>query len=451
MKKRYSKYINLLFLLADILTILVIVYSIHEPEYFNRYFISYAILFWLIAAFSTKFYKVFRFTSTFKVIRLLVTQFSLFALGYFSYFTIFREGVVINSQMKVLILLFTVVSSVKLIGFFLLRKYRTFGNNYRKVVVLGQDSSVKKMITMFQEDKELGYQYEGYFSDEKKKSKFYLGKIADVPAYVLEKNIDEVYCSQKEIFPEQLKKITRFATKNNRIVKIIPNANELFNKNVKNEYYGDSTLVLKVKQLPFEVLENRVIKRVFDIVFSLFICIFVLSWLYPIIFVLVKIESRGPVIFKQVREGLNGTSFVCYKFRSMYVNSDQNTMHASVHDSRVTKVGAFMRKTSIDEFPQFLNVLVGAMSVVGPRPHIEKFAVEYQKDVDNYIQRHDVKPGITGLAQVSGYRGEIQKRSDIKNRVRLDIFYIENWSLSLDLKIIFKTIFSVFRGDEKAY
>ena len=176
-----------------------------------------------------------------------------------------------------------------------------------------------------------------------------------------------------------------------------------------------------------------------------------LSWLIPIFWVLVKLESRGPLIFKQKREGLNGDQFVCYKFRSMRLNKQSHKVHATVNDTRVTKIGSFLRKTSMDELPQFFNVLKGDMSVVGPRPHLQSLSKEYQKEVDDYLKRHVVKPGITGLAQVSGYRGEIKRKSDIKNRVRLDIFYIENWSFLLDIKIILMTVFNIFKGEEKAY
>jgi putative colanic acid biosynthesis UDP-glucose lipid carrier transferase len=148
---------------------------------------------------------------------------------------------------------------------------------------------------------------------------------------------------------------------------------------------------------------------------------------------------------------MNGEEFICYKFRSMEINNFSDQVHAIKHDTRVTKMGTFLRKTSMDELPQFFNVMNGDMSVVGPRPHLESLSLEYQKDVDDYLKRHILKPGITGLAQISGYRGEIKKRSDIKNRVRLDIFYIENWSFLLDLKIIIKTVLNVFKGDEKAY
>ena len=232
---------------------------------------------------------------------------------------------------------------------------------------------------------------------------------------------------------------------------MIPNSNDLYSKKQKIEYYDDGLLVLNLDKLPFEFPGNFYIKRIFDIVFSLSICVFLLSWLVPILWILVKLESKGPLIFKQAREGIKGEEFICYKFRSMRLNLLSDRVHATKNDSRVTKMGYILRKTSMDELPQFINVLLGDMSVVGPRPHLESLSLEYQKEVDDYLKRHIVKPGITGLAQVSGYRGEIKNQSDIKNRIRFDIFYIENWSFYLDLKIIIRTIFNVFTGEEKAY
>ncbi len=168
-----------------------------------------------------------------------------------------------------------------------------------------------------------------------------------------------------------------------------------------------------------------------------------MSWLIPLLWIIVKIESKGPLFFKQEREGLNGHQFACYKFRSMKINKLSDKIHATKNDKRVTRIGSFLRKTSIDELPQFFNVLQGDMSIVGPRPHMSSLSFEYQKDIDNYIERHAVKPGITGLAQISGYRGEVKKQSDIKNRVRFDIFYIENWSFFLDIKIFLRTMVEV--------
>jgi len=167
--------------------------------------------------------------------------------------------------------------------------------------------------------------------------------------------------------------------------------------------------------------------------------------------IIIRLESKGPVFFKQSRNGFNYKEFDCYKFRSMTPNDNANLHQATKGDLRITKVGQFIRKTSIDELPQFYNVLFGNMSVVGPRPHMVSHTNMYAQKVDKFMVRHFVKPGITGLAQISGFRGEIETDKDIINRVKFDIFYIENWSLLLDLKIIFKTFFNAVKGEDKAY
>jgi len=193
------------------------------------------------------------------------------------------------------------------------------------------------------------------------------------------------------------------------------------------------------------------LKRVFDIIFSSSVIIFILSWLTPLVAILIKLESKGPVFFKQARNGFNYKEFYCYKFRSMTPNSEANFYQATRGDQRITNIGKFIRKTSIDELPQFFNVLFGDMSVVGPRPHMVSHTDMYAKRIDKFMVRHFVKPGITGLAQISGYRGEVETDKDIIGRVKFDIFYIENWSLLLDLKIIFKTAINAVKGEEKAY
>ena len=252
------------------------------------------------------------------------------------------------------------------------------------------------------------------------------------------------------VFNPDIEELTTFTNKNSIVLKLIPEANEFYSKNFDIQYY-DNTLVLNVRKLPFDYPHNRVIKRIFDIIFSLLVILLVMSWLTPILWILVKLESKGPLFFRQEREGINGDKFMCYKFRSMKLNKMADKVHASKDDLRTTKLGRFLRKTSIDEMPQFFNVLKGEMSTVGPRPHMTSLSLEYQKEIDNYMERHAVKPGVTGLAQVSGYRGEVRKTADIKNRVRLDIFYIENWSFFLDLKIIVQTVLNALKGEEKAY
>ncbi|WKX77473.1 sugar transferase [Zobellia laminariae] len=209
--------------------------------------------------------------------------------------------------------------------------------------------------------------------------------------------------------------------------------------------------VLNLRRVPLDTLFARVVKRTFDIFFSSLVIITVLSWLTPIMYVLIKWESPGNLYFKQKRHGLKRKTFWCYKFRSMAPSTDADTKMATKGDMRVTRVGRIIRKTSIDELPQFINVFLGEMSVVGPRPHMELHTEDYEVSVDKYLVRHFVKPGITGLAQIKGYRGEVGEKKDILNRTKLDIFYVEKWTLWLDIKIIVQTVINAIRGEENAY
>jgi putative colanic acid biosynthesis UDP-glucose lipid carrier transferase len=451
LKKRYSHFIKPLQIVIDLFILNIITYFVYDKEYLNIFFLSYISFFWLVTSYFFAFYEVHRHTAVLSLLRLLVKQFLFFILGYFAYFGIFKEGVIVNNQFLILILTIISISFVKLSWLFLLKKYRSFGNNFRTTIVIGFDDSSKNIIKLFKSKSNLGYKYLGFFSDKIYKDKEYLGNLDAIFEYAEKHVVDEIYCSLSTLNQKQIKKINKFALNKDIILKLIPDGNELYSKNQSIEYYDDSLMVLNVNKLPFDFTENFYLKRFFDIFFSIFVCLFILSWLIPILWIIVKLESEGPLVFKQGREGLNGKEFTCYKFRSMRMNKQSNKIHAIKNDARVTKVGAFLRKTSMDELPQFLNVLLGDMSVVGPRPHLETLSLEYQKDVDNYLKRHIVKPGVTGLAQVGGYRGEIKKKSDIKNRVRLDIFYIENWSFFLDIKIIMQTVLNVFKGEEKAY
>jgi putative colanic acid biosysnthesis UDP-glucose lipid carrier transferase len=196
---------------------------------------------------------------------------------------------------------------------------------------------------------------------------------------------------------------------------------------------------------------NRFIKRSFDIAFSSLFCVTVLSWLVPLVALIIKLDSRGPVFFKQLRNGENNIPFSCMKFRTMVPNMESDVVQATRGDARITRVGAFLRKSSIDELPQFFNVLRGDMSLIGPRPHPVKLNEKFAALISNIMSRHYVKPGITGLAQCMGYRGETSTLADMENRVRLDRYYIENWTFWLDIKIIFLTVISLIRGSDKAY
>mgnify|MGYP005624653963 CR=1 FL=1 len=451
MKKRYSYLIRPIQVFLDVLILNSIIYIVYDKAFYNIYFIVYITLYWLLTSYYFGFYKVYRYTSFLRIFTLLGKQFLIFTLGYFAYFGIFREGEVVNNQFLILSLITLIISVLKFLNFYILKKYRSYGKNYRTTIVVGYDDSAKNIIKIFKSKANLGYKFLGFFADKKSKNSNYLGSYNEVYSFVNENSVDEIYCSLDEMNNEQINAFKKFSLEKNIALKLIPNNSELYSKNQSVQFYDNTIMVINVEKLPFDFTENFYIKRIFDIIFSLLVSLFLLSWLIPILWILVKLESKGPLIFKQNREGLNGDEFVCYKFRSMKINAAANKVHTTKNDVRVTKIGALLRKTSMDELPQFFNVLLGDMSIVGPRPHLESLSLEYQKDVEDYLKRHIVKPGITGLAQISGYRGEIKKKSDIKNRVRLDIFYIENWSFFLDIKIIIQTILNVFKGEEKAY
>lgn len=203
--------------------------------------------------------------------------------------------------------------------------------------------------------------------------------------------------------------------------------------------------------IPVRQLSNRVVKRAFDVIISLFVIIFFLSWMVPLIGLLIKAETRGPVFFKQLRSGLHNKSFWCYKFRSMVINENSDQLQAVKGDARITRIGAFLRKTSLDEFPQFINVLKGEMSIVGPRPHMLKHTEIYSAQIDNYMKRLVLKQGLTGWAQIRGSRGETSEVKHMEERVNLDLWYMQNWSLWLDIKIVFLTGIQVFKKDHSVF
>jgi putative colanic acid biosysnthesis UDP-glucose lipid carrier transferase len=232
-------------------------------------------------------------------------------------------------------------------------------------------------------------------------------------------------------------------------LKFVPDLTAL-ETNFRFDRMGDFT-VLCARTEPLESIENRFKKRLFDILVSSAVIVFILSWLYPILAIIIKLQSPGPVLFKQLRSGRDNKPFWCYKFRSMRINNESDNRQASVNDNRITPIGRFMRRTNLDEFPQFFNALFGQMSVIGPRPHMVSHTEQYSKIIDKYMVRHFLKPGISGLAQVNGYRGETKDPSLMEKRVEHDIWYMENWSLMFDLRIVFLTIINTLKGEENAY
>jgi len=275
-------------------------------------------------------------------------------------------------------------------------------------------------------------------------------KLDECVGYAVENNINEIYST---ILPEQnegIQELIENAEKNCVRVKFVTPSTYLASNFYQLEYF-DNIPIVSHRPEPLHDLKNRLKKRIFDVSFSILSILLVLWWLIPIIAILIKINSRGPVFFSQLRSGRDNRPFWCFKFRSMTVNKDSHTLQATKNDKRITSVGRILRKTSLDEFPQFINVLIGNMSVVGPRPHMLKHTEEYSQLVDKFMLRQFMKPGITGWAQVRGYRGETTETVMMEKRIEHDIWYMENWSLMLDLKIIFMTIINIFKGEPAAY
>jgi putative colanic acid biosysnthesis UDP-glucose lipid carrier transferase len=448
---RYSKYIRPISISIDLVIItLFSLFFFRELNLEWGNYLAYQTFSWIMLALIVKFYEIFRFTTPVEIITKLFKQFLLFLLMIIAFFP-FSKNVIFSGKVVVFFITtsFFIVSVIKYFLFYYLKKYRIItGSNLRTAVIIGYTPQALNLKEVFDVRNDYGYRFLGFFSDKKINPEI-KGRIDDLKQYVIDNSVDEIYCSLNEISNEKLKELVGFADENRKTIKFIPDTKEIFSKNLKIDYY-ELFPVLSLQKTQLHQPEIKIFKRLFDIFFSLFVIVFVLSWLIPILALLIKLESKGPVFFIQGRPGLDEKEFFCYKFRSMKMNITTEK-EASKNDPRVTKMGKFIRKTSIDELPQFFNVLKGDMSVVGPRPHLWSQNKSYANKIKKYMVRHYVKPGITGLAQVKGYRGEIETDEDMVNRIKFDVFYIENWSMILDLKIIMQTVINIFKGEDKAY
>ncbi|MRI02104.1 undecaprenyl-phosphate glucose phosphotransferase [Kriegella sp. EG-1] len=450
LKFKRSSIVMPLSLLLHLTIINCTLYFFTPETYLHTKSILYYNICWLIVTLEFEFYTILRKEKFQTNIRKILHVYISFGLLYFVFFVFNPEfKISIEHQVSVYFLLCLELAIYRWLFFWLRGKYRFEGGNSVQVVGIGRDKNLKKIRRVF-DDPNLGYRYKGFFDDGKSKSPTYLGKVADCFLYILENDIDEIYCIASKFSNKELQNLINFADNNLIKIKIIPDNKNIFTRAMTIEMYDDVP-VLNIRKVPLETTYAKVIKRIFDIIFSTLVILLILSWLTPILFVLVKLESPGPLFFRQKRHGLKRKVFWCYKFRSMTNSLDSNKHMTTKNDLRVTKIGRILRKTSIDELPQFFNVFMGSMSVVGPRPHMEYHTMGYETSIDKYLVRHFVKPGITGLAQVRGYRGEITVPSDIVNRIRLDIFYVEKWSLFLDVKIIFYTVYNTIVGDDNAY
>lgn len=415
-------------------------------------------IFWIMLLLYRESYRIIRMESIesilYRTFRLLVIHLAVIAL-------------------VILALKFESVSRLRLIYFYatffillvsfriffmkLLKYIRSRGFNFRKVVIVGANALGERMNRILSKDLTYGYKVIGFFDDEiegdEPLNAPVLGQFKDIEAYLNSHEIDEMYVALHIDKIATINSITALCERYMIRIRYIPDF-QLYTKTnrVQVAFYGNGNIpVLMLRKEPLEIPLNRITKNLFDFCFSLFVIVFLFTWLFPILILIIKLNSRGSVFFVQKRSGRDNKTFNCYKFRTMYVNGDAHNRQATKGDSRITKVGAFLRKTSLDELPQFFNVLMGKMSVVGPRPHMLLHTEQYSELINNFLVRQYAKPGITGWAQVNGFRGETKELADMESRVEYDIWYIENWSFLLDIRIIWKTFSQVVMGDKKAF
>ena len=354
---------------------------------------------------------------------------------------------------------FVLLLIARIVERLLIKKFRKSGYNTRRVLFIGADSELLNIYTRLNDDASKGYQVVGYYADKDMENVpenvelTRLGTLRGVMDGMQGPNVlpdvDEIYVSISRQGREIIKKISDYCDRNMVRFYYVPVSLETIGINLQREQLDDMEIFTTYDN-PLQNPLNQLVKRIFDILFSSIFLLCALPFL-PIIWMIIKIQSPGPLFFKQLRTGLDGKEFAMYKFRSMHVNADADKLQATEDDPRKYPFGNFMRKANIDEIPQFWNVLIGDMSIVGPRPHMLMHTEMYSQLINKYMVRHFVKPGVTGWAQVTGFRGETKELWQMEGRVKRDIWYMENWSVWLDIRIMWMTAKTIFIHDKKAY
>ena len=463
MNRQFERYLQITLILLDLLVlnsiffVCQIIFQTHlltniANAYFNFWVVSN--IFWIIPSFILRTYAG-KIIITFEYFTRRTIQVYSFWILLLLFYLFFSFEVNISR-----LFIFTIIISFGvglLINRFLYlgirNYYKKSDHIFKKVLILGYNDTAKKLTRYFEEDG-INTQIIGFVEDEGNVHELthypVLSGIGNTLQIAKDNDINEIFST---ITPEQNKSIydLMFQSEKECIrFKIVPNLSVFITRDVHIEYFGDLP-ILSLRSEPLDDVGNRIKKRALDLVVSSLVIILILSWMIPILGLLILLESRGPIFFGQLRTGKDKKTFRCLKFRSMRANKDADLKQATRNDSRVTRIGKFIRKTSLDEFPQFLNVFKGEMSLVGPRPHMLKHTDDYSQVVDDYMVRQFLKPGITGWAQINGYRGEITNPQQIRMRVNKDLWYLENWSLWLDIKIMFLTVYHVLRGNQNAF
>jgi len=451
---RYSRYLKSIIILLDLLVIasIFIFFFVsrnqdlkynQETWYQNAFSLVLLFLFWMLLSGRTRIYNIPRNLTYTLFLERILLHFLIFILGVLLIGKV-SYNVFFNSDIYWLsFYLFFFIFLAKSFIYFGIKYIRSLGINHRNIMFLDENSSTEVLKNILKERKDYGYKIFEYNNSEIKPNElieFWKANGIHTLFIPTENSYDEN--TEKEIF--------RLAEANKVHISLIPSItqSDFF---LYDMGYIQTQPVLNQAKYPLDYYSNFLLKRTFDVVFSAFVLVGICSWLFPIIAILIKSTSKGPVFFIQKRYGFHEEVFDCIKFRTMIVNDESSTRTTSENDSRITRFGKFLRKTSLDEMPQFLNVLKGEMSIVGPRPHMLAVDNYYKPKIGRYSLRSMVSPGITGLAQVNGLRGDAgDVEVEMNKRVLADAFYVRNWSFVLDLVIILKTIFLVVGGDKNA-
>ncbi len=426
-----------------VLLFLSAVYFIKLSYTTNNLTLHYGVFFgiWSLSAIISRFYAYERNLTITKQLQRFILFSVLCAVFFYAVTLLSLQEVTWIPQVlvKSLITAF-LLKAVAILTIFSLRKQTTA---YQQNILVYNSGTGKNFIRDVRQLKRTGFQIY-----EAEKTLFRKESLESFKKMVMNDKIQTIYIPLEVAFKEAFSHILNLNWNKQVSLKLITDYNAPITGR-KAQFYG-LTQVTKYYISPLDSTTLRMLKRVFDVIFSGLVILTLLSWFVPLMALLIRLDSKGPTFFVQKRPGRFNKPFLCFKFRSMTVNN--KTEKSAVRDDvRVTRLGKFIRKTSIDELPQFFNVLLGHMSIVGPRPNLSSQLDYYSPIINDYPKRTYLKPGITGLAQVSGARGGIEHDIEMKHRVKYDIFYIRNWSFALDIKIIIRTVVNVINGEDKAY
>ncbi|GAB4335168.1 MAG: undecaprenyl-phosphate glucose phosphotransferase [Calditrichia bacterium] len=452
MKSIYLAIRKPLFIFIDILLLAVSFHIAHllrgldyNQTLHDQILLLYSVLSWLFIANITGLYNGFNWTVK-KRIFIIVQALILLTLALTFIGFVFKQARYSRLLTAYFIICFSVFLVIyQFLADYLYRKYSERGKAPTRLLIIGAGRIGKQLKEAVLKSFEVNYQLVGFLEDyqtENNKNEKILGKISELENILLKEKVNEIFVALPLTLENLIQRIIETADHYGVRVRLATDISRVTSQPVELSKIGSVTM-FHFRPIPLDDPYNRLKKRLFDIFFSGSVLVLT----FPVIALaafLIKITSKGPAFFIQLRTGYNNNDFYCYKIRTMVETDNiiKDTVQAIKDDPRVTPIGKFLRKYNIDELPQFLNVLKGDMSVVGPRPHMLHHTDEFRKRVDRYMVRHLVKPGITGWAQVNGYRGPTDTNEALKKRVEYDLWYMENWSMWLDLKIILKTIFS---------